>query len=304
MAFLDNSGGIILDAVLTDTGRYRLAKGDGSFKITKFALADDEIDYSLYNKTHSSGSAYFDLEVLQSPVLEAFTNNASSMKSKLLSISRTDLLYLPMIKVNDQTTSTARYTSLTDSPYLVAVDSTTETAINSAGSTQGIINGETLGSSTFIRLDQGLDTTEKSPAFSLDEDLVETGYIVEVDNRFATVTTNGGVSQTYSFLDDDNMASYVFNRDVDTDLVRDNAETDTVGTEVISGPRGTILEFSLKSSLDLNTGNFLFTEIGSTDAATFSGKTLYYLDTNVRVTGLTTGYRVDVPVRFYKCSSC
>ena len=304
MAFLDNSGDIILDAVLTDTGRYRLAKGDGSFKITKFALADDEIDYSLYNKTHSSGSAYFDLEVLQSPVLEAFTNNASSMKSRLLSISRTDLLYLPMIKVNDQTTSTARYTSLADSPYLVAVDSTTETAINSAGSTQGIINGETLGSSTFIRLDQGLDTTEKSPAFSLDEDLVETGYIVEVDNRFATVTTNGGVSQTYSFLDDDNMASYVFNRDVDTDLVRDNAETDTVGTEVISGPRGTILEFSLKSSLDLNTGNFLFTEIGSTDAATFSGKTLYYLDTNVRVTGLTTGYRVDVPVRFYKCSSC
>ena len=304
MAFLDNSGDIILDAVLTDTGRFRLAKGDGSFKITKFALADDEIDYSLYNKSHSSGTAYFDLEILQSPVLEAFTNNASSMKSKLLSIARTDLLYLPMLKVNDQTTSTARYTSLIGSPYLVAVDSTTETAINSGGSTQGVINGETLGSSTFIRLDQGLDTTEKSPAFSLDEDLVETGYIVEVDNRFATVTTNSGVSQTYSFLDDDSMASYVFNRDVDTDLVRDNAETDTVGTEVIKGPRGTIIEFSLKSSLDLNTSTFLFTEIGSTDTSTFAGKTLYYLDTNIRVTGLTTGYRVDVPVRFYKCSSC
>ena len=304
MAFLDNSGDIILDAVLTDTGRFRLAKGDGSFKITKFALADDEIDYSLYNKSHSSGTAYFDLEILQSPVLEAFTNNASSMKSKLLSIARTDLLYLPMLKVNDQTTSTARFASLADSPYLVAVDSTTETAINSGGSTQGVINGETLGSSTFIRLDQGLDTTEKSPAFSLDEDLVETGYIVEVDNRFATVTTNSGVSQTYSFLDDDSMASYVFNRDVDTDLVRDNAETDTVGTEVIKGPRGTIIEFSLKSSLDLNTSTFLFTEIGSTDTSTFAGKTLYYLDTNIRVTGLTTGYRVDVPVRFYKCSSC
>lgn len=303
MAFLDNSGDIILDAVLTDTGRFRLAKGDGSFKITKFALADDEIDYSLYNKSHASGSAYFDLEILQSPVLEAFTNNASSMKSKLLSISRTDLLYLPMLKVNDQTTSTARYTSLIGSPYLVAVDSTTETEINSGGSTQGVINGETLGSSTFIRIDQGLDTTEKSPAFSLDEDLIETGYIVEVDNRFATITTNSGVSQTYSFLDDDSMASYVFNRDVDTDLVRDNPETDTLGTEVIRGPRGTILEFSLKSSLDLNTGTFLFTEIGSTDAATFAG-TLYYLDTNIRVTGLTTGYRIDVPVRFYKCSSC
>jgi len=304
MAFLDNSGDIILDAVLTDTGRFRLAKGDGSFKITKFALADDEIDYSLYNKGHASGSAYFDLEVLQSPVLEAFTNNASSMKSKLLSITRTDLLYLPLIAINDKTTSTARYTSLQESPYLVAVDSTTETAINSAGSTQGVINGETLGSSTFIRLDQGLDTPEKSPAFSLDEDLVETGYIVEMDNRFGTITTKGGVTQTYSFLDDDSMATYVFNRDVDTDLVRDNAETDRLGTEVIRGPRGTIIEFSIKSSLDLNTGTFLFQEIGSTDTDTFSGKTLFYLDTTVRVTGLTTGYRIDVPVRLYKCSSC
>ena len=48
MAFLDNSGDIILDAVLTDTGRFRLAKGDGSFKIAKFAFGDDEINYKLY----------------------------------------------------------------------------------------------------------------------------------------------------------------------------------------------------------------------------------------------------------------
>ena len=80
MAFLDNSGDIILDAVLTDTGRFRLAKGNGSFKIAKFALGDDEIDYSLYDKTNVSGSAYYDLSILQTPVLEAFTNNASSLK--------------------------------------------------------------------------------------------------------------------------------------------------------------------------------------------------------------------------------
>ena len=100
MAFLDNSGDIILDAVLTDTGRMRLAKGDGSFNITKFALGDDEINYGLYDKNHPSGSAYFDIEILQTPVLEAFTNNASTMKSKLLSISRTNLLYLPEVRNN------------------------------------------------------------------------------------------------------------------------------------------------------------------------------------------------------------
>ena len=85
MGFLDNSGDIILDAVLTDTGRMRLAKGDGSFKIAKFALGDDEINYELYNANHASGSAYYDLEILQTPVLEAFTDNAASMKSKLIS---------------------------------------------------------------------------------------------------------------------------------------------------------------------------------------------------------------------------
>ena len=50
MGFLDNSGDIILDAVLTDLGRKRMA--DGNFKIAKFAFGDDEVDYSLYNANH------------------------------------------------------------------------------------------------------------------------------------------------------------------------------------------------------------------------------------------------------------
>ena len=79
MAFLDNSGDIILDAVLTDTGRYRLAKGDGSFRVAKFALGDDEINYRLYDKNNTSGSAYYDLSILQTPILEAFTDNAADL---------------------------------------------------------------------------------------------------------------------------------------------------------------------------------------------------------------------------------
>ena len=57
MAFLDNSGDIILDAVLTDTGRLRLAKGDGTFRIVKFALGDDEIDYGLYDKNVTTANS-------------------------------------------------------------------------------------------------------------------------------------------------------------------------------------------------------------------------------------------------------
>ena len=96
MGFLDNSGDIILDAVLTDLGRERLARGDGSFKITKFAVADDEIDYGKYNKNNASGSAYYDLDILTTPVLEAFTNNIASVKHKLMTIPRNNLLYLPL----------------------------------------------------------------------------------------------------------------------------------------------------------------------------------------------------------------
>ena len=54
MAFLDNSGDIILDAVLTDAGRLALARGDGSFKITHFAVGDDEIDYSFFVHKNTS----------------------------------------------------------------------------------------------------------------------------------------------------------------------------------------------------------------------------------------------------------
>ena len=92
MAFLDNSGDIILDAVLTDAGRKRLAQGDGSFRVVKFAFGDDEIDYESFHGGHPSGSAYFDLEILQTPIFEAFTNNTSTMKTKLISLTNNNLV--------------------------------------------------------------------------------------------------------------------------------------------------------------------------------------------------------------------
>ena len=58
MGYLDNSI-VTVDAILTKKGRELLARGDGSFKITQFALADDEIDYTLYNPQHPSGSAFY-----------------------------------------------------------------------------------------------------------------------------------------------------------------------------------------------------------------------------------------------------
>ena len=96
MSFLENSGDIILDTVLTDEGRRRLAMGDGSFSITQFALGDDEINYALFET--GSTTALQDLSILQTPILEAFTNNTSLMKTKLLSLPNPDLLFLPVLR--------------------------------------------------------------------------------------------------------------------------------------------------------------------------------------------------------------
>tara|TARA_Y100000592_G_scaffold15031_1_gene21877 strand:+ start:290 stop:1609 length:1320 start_codon:yes stop_codon:yes gene_type:complete len=99
MAFLDNSGDIILDAVLTDAGRKRMA--EGKFNIAKYAFGDEEINYELFNNNHPSGSAFYDLQIMQTPILEAFTNNTSTMSSKLMTLNDNNFLYLPTLKLNE-----------------------------------------------------------------------------------------------------------------------------------------------------------------------------------------------------------
>ena len=87
MGYLDNST-IIVDAVLTKKGREALARQDGSFKITQFALGDDEIDYTLYNENHSNGSAYAGEAIENLPMLEAIPNENAILKSKLVTLPR------------------------------------------------------------------------------------------------------------------------------------------------------------------------------------------------------------------------
>ena len=73
MAFLDNSGDIILDAVLTDTGRKLLARGDGSFEVTKFAFGDDEVDYGMWESTEPTnlrGRVIENMPLVETPVNE------------------------------------------------------------------------------------------------------------------------------------------------------------------------------------------------------------------------------------------
>ena len=87
MGYLNNSV-ITVDAILTKKGRELLARNDGSFRITQFALSDDEIDYTLYNPIHPSGSAYYGEAIDNMPLLEAFPDEQQIMKYKLVTLPR------------------------------------------------------------------------------------------------------------------------------------------------------------------------------------------------------------------------
>jgi hypothetical protein len=87
MGYLNNQV-VTVDAILTNKGRELLAKNDGSFRITQFALADDEIDYTLYNPTHPSGSSFYGEAIQNMPLLEAFPIETQIMKYKLATLPR------------------------------------------------------------------------------------------------------------------------------------------------------------------------------------------------------------------------
>ena len=87
MGYLNNQV-VTVDAILTTKGRELLAKNDGSFRITQFALADDEIDYTLYNPNHPSGSAFYGEAIQNMPLLEAFPQETQIMKYKLATLPR------------------------------------------------------------------------------------------------------------------------------------------------------------------------------------------------------------------------
>tara|TARA_A100001515_G_scaffold140339_1_gene135923 strand:- start:84 stop:740 length:657 start_codon:yes stop_codon:yes gene_type:complete len=87
MGYLDNSS-ITVDAILTKRGRELLSRNDGSFRITQFALGDDEIDYSLFNETHPNGTQYSAEAIENMPLIEAIPNGANMMNSKLITLTR------------------------------------------------------------------------------------------------------------------------------------------------------------------------------------------------------------------------
>ncbi len=95
MGYLDNSS-VTVDAVLTKLGRQRLA--EGNLNITKFALGDDEINYAMYDTSHTLGTAFYGEAIERLPLLEAFTNDTQALTNKLVTLPKNTQI-LPVVTI-------------------------------------------------------------------------------------------------------------------------------------------------------------------------------------------------------------
>jgi len=338
MGFLDNSGDIILDAVLTDLGRKRMA--DGEFRITKFALGDDEIDYSLYNPNHASGSAYYDLEILQSPVMEAATRQASSIKYGLLSITRTDIVYMPTLAVNEKLNGKSLVKE--GGVYHLAANAATHENLIKYNSTkanrflQPNVNSPTFA----IVVESGIEssqrqaTLENRRAAIVDTGLYDSNFEVKFDSRFvsgirsiqggtfANDSDNNLDMQLDTFIAQSGVSSLDFIENYSTalasgipnEVARRGASATGENFSQFLGPRGSITAMSLNPSLEVNaegTGTpSYYTLYGRTGVAaatlglgTGGSNTYDVLDTTVYIRGMASGTQLQIPLRIIRLKS-
>ena len=336
MAFLDNSGDIILDAVLTDIGRKRMARGD--FRITKFTVGDDEIDYGLYNKNHPSGSAYYDLEILQTPILEAFTQPNANINYGLVSFARQDLLYIPSAVINEKTFSPRIASKSVSSNVFFLADNT---KVNTSGQPTAtvmrkldgvnpaniLVSGD--GNGRVIMIETGIEATDiaadsvNQATYITSVGLADNGFLVRYDNRFiqtvmgqvggqfANGTQQGATLQIQ--LQNATSAKRApamknYNEAVvggNITRVYSNVGTTTTRADdsdqysAITGPRGSFTALAFQIRGDITQADY--SKFGTTGNALFGGSRLYdFIDTIVYVQGLSSNANIQLPIRIIK----
>ena len=182
MAYLDNTS-ITVDAILTKKGREKLAAGQG-LNITQFALADDEIDYGLYEPAHPKGSAFYDSAIKAIPVLEASPDETQVMRYKLVTLPK-NTTRIPKVSFGVPNISVSQ-----DEGEVALTPTTSPSGNTSAGYTVVLGNkeaGSIIGSGTTT-------ATGTAPIFLGDE----------VTTTAAVVT-----SRTFKFIPNPNLTSTI-----------------------------------------------------------------------------------------------
>lgn len=147
MGYNDNTVGFYIDAVLTDHGRQLLARNDGSFSVTRFRFGDDEIDYRNWNEL--TGSDNKDQKILDTPTLEAFSNETIALRNPLITIRNASLQFLPDMVANPSVVSLKDRTDTTGGGVDVTVSQQTTQA-------QAVIPSELVDFNYLVQVDNDL----------------------------------------------------------------------------------------------------------------------------------------------------
>jgi hypothetical protein len=190
MGYLNNSV-ITVDAILTKKGRELLARGDGSFRITQFALADDEIDYTLYNPSHPSGSAFYGEAIENMPLLEAFPDETQIMKYKLSTLPR-GTSKLPLLDAGFSSISLKQGASLAITPQTLNYLGATST-FEANGYTATIADARVLSTYTGVGINTE-EATRLNSTTTLGTNVSRTVIGTSINLTATTVNTLFGVN--------------------------------------------------------------------------------------------------------------
>lgn len=153
MGFLSNTV-VTVDAVLTKKGRELLARNDGSFQITQFSVADDDVDYTLYNPDHPSGSAFYGEAIEAMPLMEALVDETQMLRYKLVTLPR-GTSKLPVISAGYASITLKQGASLSITPQTLNYLGAT-TTYEPSGYVVTVGDSRLLGTFTGV----GIDTTK------------------------------------------------------------------------------------------------------------------------------------------------
>ena len=193
MGYLDNSS-ITVDAILTKRGRELLARNDGSFNITQFALGDDEIDYTLFNENHPNGSQFSGEAIENMPLLEAFPDENNIMIHKLITLPR-GTSKLPIISANVSKITLTIGSTFTLAPTTLNLNGTYGIAGGNHVTLSGLgINNATANAVTSVSASSSAGSIVVQTSQS--SDLLTVGGILRFDGCHQTINIIGSIKIT------------------------------------------------------------------------------------------------------------
>mgnify|MGYP003115676461 CR=1 FL=1 len=325
MAFQDSCGGIVLDAILTDAGRRHMA--NGTFRVTKFALGDDEVDYAL----RSTASVLYKNPRIESlPVFEAFNAENATINYGLVDYIRPDVFYIPDLQgldtyintaaiksgyyyhlaVNDETAAKLKTALGSDEMYMLSNEVVKTKLIVGSGITSDETKADKLGKERFLL---NLGMYDSYYAISCDSRFVE-NILTQPPNSFLKNDTADNIYSRLAPLETNIKVSLgppVANYDsyrvagVDNQIYKWNSSS---SNKLLphSGSRSTItaMNFNIYDHLCGTSTAAAADEyyiFGETGELLFGGSDKYdYIDTTIYIQGLSSNARMQAILRIVR----